>query len=43
VQLEELSNLCKQQTTVNEKFSLMVQRALHSMTSKEEEAKSEKE
>jgi hypothetical protein len=43
VQLEELSNLCKQQSTVNEKFSSMVQRALKSMTSKEGEAKAENE
>lgn len=41
VQLEELSNLCKQQSTVNEKFTSMVQHALKSMTSKEGEAKAE--
>ena len=37
VQLEELSNLYKQQATVNEKFTSVVQHTLHSLTSKEEE------
>jgi hypothetical protein len=39
VQLEELSNLCKQQSTVNEKFASMVQRALSSLNSKDSEDK----